>query len=172
MARRSFQPRTPEREKEWVNIPGSTLQLTANGTSVFASGLNLAASSTLVRCRGEMIINRDTGTIVAGDECRIALGLGIVSTDAFAAGAGSLPDPEDQPEYPWLWWQSIPFFFQNATAGEFLGPEGSVRRVIDTKAMRKVKSGQSLVMIAQYVDVTGAPPMNLSMGQVRVLAYE
>ncbi len=103
-----------------------------------------------------------------GDIFALVLGLGIVSTDAFNAGSGSLPDPSAEPEYPWLWWDEIRLEAFVAAGEEALGSTHQ-RIVLDTKAMRKISPGQTLVLVGQITTATGAPVTALDVGGIRVL---
>jgi len=110
-------------------------------------------------------------TTTALDECKIVLALGMISTDAFSLGSTAVPDPAGEPEYPWLWWKSLQMFSPFVIDGTGSDDSGALilRGEMDVKAMRKIKPGQTLTWIAQYVDITGTPSVQLSMGQTRVL---
>ncbi len=156
-------------EKEWNNIPGITLALTAAAT-VSGSAFIPGTSITIMRMLGEyMIVN--TGTIVAADGARVTVGIGVVSADAFAAGAASLPDPDGEPEYPWLYWASHSFRFPKALSATISGDSvsGVIRRPFDIKSMRKMKPGQALVFIVQYADISGNPALTMEIAPTRLL---
>ena len=70
------------------------------------------------------------------------------------AGAGSMPDPSAEPEYPWIWFGETMLYSPNAN---FADPMINQRLEIDSKAMRKFKPGQALTIIAQYVNLVGTP---------------
>jgi len=111
-----------------------------------------------------------TAAPAAGDEMEFCIGIGVVSSDAATVGASAMPDPCDEPEYPWLYWASHPFGF-NGTAVETALASGSVRKHFDIKSMRKIKPSESLVVIGQYADIgsAGEPPMTIVVGGLRVL---
>jgi len=156
--------------KQWDLIPAIVLEETGVATNL-GGGLGFLAPQTILRCRGEVSIQFDE-TAQAGDRAAITFGLGIVSSDAFAAGAGSVPDPGGEPEYPWLWWGSIEIEAIIAasawTGGYGWGPSAG-RLEVDTKAMRKVKPGETLCWVAQTTLATGAPTMIIKLNQTRVL---
>ena len=163
--------RTPSREKSWNSIPSLSIDVTSDSTFQ-ASGLFTAGEAvTCVRQRCEYIMTATETGVVAGDECKIAVGLALVSGDAATAGAASLPDPAEEPEYPWLYWAEHAFFF-TATSGNNGNVAISVRRVVDTKSMRKLKPRQALTWVGQYADLSGTPPMKVSFGQTRLLLLE
>ncbi len=169
MPRRVFATRGKKIDfKEWVAAPGINLTLTADGTSLGGS-VAFAIPATILRCRGEIAIS-PTSAVVNLDAVRITTALGIVSSDAFAAGAGSVPDPQGEPEYPWLYWKDSVFFYTESSAANAVQSiVGAVRFDVDTKAMRKMKPGESLAWVVQYVDITGAPPMTIQIAATRVL---
>ena len=160
--------RGPRRQKIWSGIPGVTLPLTTAGTSV-GGGLAFTAAETILRMLGEYVIVH-TGTITAGDSCTIFVGIGVVSSDAFAdVGASAMPDPGSEPQYPWLYWGEHKFFYPSA--GAPLAADGNllVRQRIDVKSMRKISPRQTLATVIQYSDVAGTPPMQVLFAQTRVL---
>ncbi len=102
------------------------------------------------------------------DEARVTVGIGQFSTDAVALGATAMPDPDDEPGFPWLYQMSHPFFY-NSTSVVDAQAGLSVRRTIDIRSMRKIKPRESIGWVTQYVDVTGAPPLQIVVGKMRVL---
>ena len=118
---------------------------------------------------GEYVI-APTGVISAADRVRIGVGIGIVSSDAFAAGAGSMPDPLGEPDYPWLYWMDHPFYYSTTGAPLQLSTDvEGVRAKFDIRSMRKFKPRESLAFLVQYADSSGTPPMQLLQGNVRCL---
>ncbi len=153
--------------KVWTVLAGISQSMTANAT--FLGGtFNSSVPFTVLRMLGEYIIApTDGGTFVAGDAAGITVGIGVVSTDA--VGAGALPDPASEPEYPWLYWAShVVFLVDNSIASQ-VGLAGSVRANYDIKTMRKVSPRQSLKVSVDYSDLTGTPPLTVVLGQTRVL---
>ncbi len=152
--------------KQWASIPALGTAITGDGT--FQGGsVAFAVPATILRCRGFVQAAFASGVQV-GDDMNINFGLGIVSTDAFAAGAGSMPDPAGEPEYPWLWWQEVFLNSEQVEEPVSWGP-GALRLDVDTKAMRKVKPGESLVWVGEATQSLGAPEVNVDFGRTRVL---
>ncbi len=90
--------------KHWHSIGPVNLALTSTSTAIGGS-LALDGPWTVLRMLGEFLLNFDPeGTIAINDKATITLAVGVVSTDAAAAGAGSVPDPNVEPDYPWLYW--------------------------------------------------------------------
>ncbi len=77
-----------------------------------------------------------------------AIGCGIVSDQAFAAGAASIPGPwTDQDWSGWFVWMPWAFRFEFTTdIGRLIG---SFTQVIDSKAMRKVQPNETVVWMAE-----------------------
>ncbi len=151
--------------KQWTAIPSFSLAISADGTFAVA-GVSFAVPATVLRSRSELIGWLDVSGQTAGDEVKFGIGLGLVSTDAFTLGATALPDPSGEPEFPWLYWYEYHLVTEEATGR---GPGGFFRLAIDTKAMRKVKPGESLVWVVQRVDGGGDLIAHIAFGQTRIL---
>ena len=127
-----------------------------------------------MRLLGNLEVSFDPSiALVANDEVDITVGLGIFSTDAVAVGAGSVPDPAAEPEYPWLLWQVMNLYTPFSTSGVAVAQMayGSASKIwkFDSRVMRKVKPGESLTWVVQYVDILGTPAVRYRMQQNRVL---
>ncbi len=171
---RSFPRTRPGKKidfKQWSSIPGLILSSAAGGL-LQGGSLAFLAPATILRCRGYVQAMFDE-TAQPGDQAVLTYGLGIVSSDAFAAGAASMPDPAGEPEYPWLWWGEIFLESRWATGAGNPQPAGwgpdRMRLDVDTKAMRKVKPGESLMWAIEVVSVAGGPQIEHRIGQTRVL---
>ena len=155
--------------KAWDAIPGALQNLSANGTTAPA-GISFTGPQTILRSRGEILLQMDENTLAA-DNALIAMALGIMSTDAFAAGGASLPDPSGNADYPWLWWQTINLATNFTLAAGSDQVAGMTTRVVqvDSKAMRRVKPNETLSLVFQYVNVSGNPTIQVDAGLIRVL---
>ena len=107
-------------------------------------------------------------TMQVGDTIAFAFGLGIVSTDAFTAGAASFPDPFGDVDYPWLWHGTM-FLRSELAAGVNAWGMSAQRLEVDTKAMRRFKPSESLGWIVESATVAGAPATEVTVGFTRVL---
>ncbi len=168
MPRRVFSGRRPGKKidfKAWTGIPGIALGTAAAGTFQGAS-VAFGASATILRIRGSCLCQFDG--VADNAQQFITFGLGIISSDAFAAGAGSVPDPAGEPEYDWMYWRTVELLrtFVDAAGAEISMVGCQFRFDIDSKAMRKVKPGQSL---AWQFETTSAVATDIIMGQTRVL---
>ena len=154
--------------KQWIAAPGLLETLTTAVTRVSGS-LAFLEPGTILRWRGYFSAFMDESGATAGDRMVITVGIGIFSTDAVTVGENAMPDPADEPEYPWVWWKEFSLHTEVAA-----GPSGgwgiqAQRYDIDSKAMRRIKPGESLVLVFQTTNLVGAPTVNIDVGQLRVL---
>jgi len=144
---------TQRRKKSWLdmNVAASIGEDQSGGDltppTLVAAGASLSLlqffsqpgliESTLLRIRGVLSVPKSTYAPFTGNEI-FAFGIGIVSDSA--AEALAVPNPATATGYDWDGWM---FLRQNATAA--VDPAGEV---VDVKAMRKWKSGDSIVLVA------------------------
>ena len=152
--------------KTWTGIDLANSNITANG-KVVGNGVSFTSQSTLLRTRGFVSASFDA-TQQVGDQMAITFGLAVVSADASAAGAASVPGPSGDIEYPWLWWGAM--FLQSTLASGVNAWGTSAQRLeVDSKAMRRVTSLQTLLWVAEATISSGAPVTSLTFGETRVL---
>ena len=151
---------------QWDAIP-SFRQSSSSETTFVIAGLTFLAPATILRSRCDVLFQFDA-TVQVDDRLTLGVGLGLVSTDAFTFGATAMPDPLGEPEYPWLYWREINIE-QLAVTPDFAGIGFGERFEVDTKAMRKVKPGQTLTWVFQYANGAGSPSATTTFGQTRVL---
>ena len=156
----------PRKTKSWFGIVGSPHSFTTDDTD-FGNGFSVGSTFTIMRMFGEYTISA-TSAPTALDNCRIGVGIGIVSADAFALGETAAPDPSVEFGYPWLYWRDHPMFFA-FTDPDSASASASVRVSYDVKGMRKIRQDQTLAHVIQYQDVVGAPPVTVVMGGTRIL---
>ncbi len=163
--RRSSFAKTIDYE-QWTLLPG--IQIFLNGNATF-SGASVVFNepATILRVRGWWSAHFDS-TMQVGDELDLGIGLAILSTDAFTLGPTAFPDPLGEPEYPWLFWDTLKLDSNRAVGENAYGTTAQWRE-IDTKAMRKVKPGESLVVVLQSAGAAGAPNTVLEQSRMRVL---
>ena len=115
---------------------------TSNG--VFGSGVTpVIPQLTVVRIRGMF-----TALLKTADAANAgftgAVGIGIVSADAFAIGITAIPKPFSDAEWPgWLWHQFFDLTASFALAANTTQPP-SIRIPVETKAMRKLRLNEIL----------------------------
>ncbi len=133
--------------------------VTASSKVIGANSISFAQSQTLTRLRGNVLVSLDGPS--DGDGSVVAVGLILVTTDALAAGAASVPGPSSDADASWIWHAFLPVHVQAAIAGE----EFVARAVIDSKAMRRIKGGnESLVWVIENIVTSGTPAIDVSMG--------
>ena len=141
---RSRVPARSARQTSWVSGPSGNLPISSVGTNLFATGLQATDSGlTLVRSRGELVLQMISAAAGLDGFSRIAAGLCIVSENAFNAGAGSIPDPlVDIAWDGWLWFWTGSLFsvFNKAITDDEGSASSGIRIEIDSKAMRKFKN--------------------------------
>ncbi len=151
----------------WTQIPSLRTSFSAVGTTAISGSLSTSLSATIMRCRSLGFLCMFDATQQVGDEAFITVGLGIVPTDA--VGSATLPDPDAEPGYPWLWWGAFGLRSELAVGINNLGCSVYRSGAIDSKAMRRWKPNQSLVWVAEITSVAGAPVMLFDMPGTRIL---
>jgi len=163
MARHGGFARGTKQRKHWHSITPARVDFATNGTAILGQFSGNVDPFTFLRGLGEILVApTGNGTFAAQDAARLTIGLAIITADAAALGLTAVPDPDDEPDYDWLWWYSTTVQFEGSAdaPGQEIALTNRIR--LETKAMRKVKPQMAVVMIGQYVDVNGAPPMSVS----------
>ena len=153
--------------KHWHLLGDVTFNFTANATAILGS-FSAAGNEpyTVLRLIGELVCVAGAAGVTAADKAVIAVGVGIVTSDALAVGASAMPDPGGEPDFDWLWWYQAQMMYPVAAQVGGAGEQARIR--IESKAMRKVSPRQSVVLLAQYIDITGTPPVSV-LGSARFL---
>ena len=163
MARRRVAGQRVLDMKQWRGLPAHSSGV-ASITTVLMASLGFTEPSTILRIRGDfraMLDGASDGTVQ-----QFAFGIGVVSTDAATLGATAMPDPFGEPEYPWLFYHSANLV-ASILGGALIEPALAQAFVtIDSKAMRRVKPGQSLVSVLQTLLTSNT---TIDHGLVRVL---
>ena len=145
------------KERTWARVGFGPTDL-ANGASLAID--MLADYTTAVgRTVGDITVARIIGRLVVQNQSvgadltiggRVAAGIIIVSDQAFAAGVGSMPDPDNaQLAADWLWVDELPILVAPAeSAGLYLAVD------FDVRGMRKMAGyNKRLVFITTGVTV-------------------
>ncbi len=153
-------------QKQWASLGGVSASMVGNGISIGVP-LSQGVPLTVMRMIGEYAATFDTAP-VAQDQCTITVGIGVVSTDAATLGTTAMPDPFDEVDFPWLYWNSHVLFAADTSLVS--GSEAASFRVAyDIRSMRKLKPRESLIMVAQYTNGAVDPPVQFQSAQSRVL---
>ncbi len=131
-----------------------------------AVGLQASFANTILRSRGTVFCELDATAV--NERVIVMHGLILVSENAFQAGAASVPHPFTDTDDDWIWTGQTVVSSGEETAVN----ENSLfdRVEVDSKAMRKVKSGEVYVFvseIAQSQDQGGS--VNI-IGAIRMLS--
>ena len=139
---------------------GGGQTIAAAGKTVWGTGKILALDSnvTLTRIRGMYTMWLDLVT-AAGDGLFGAIGIGIVSSDAFGVGSSAMPGPFTDPAWPgWMWHQ---FFHIRGVAVQSQGADvarnvsADFRIDIDSKAQRIFKINETFFGMTEVGSETG-----------------
>jgi len=156
-----FRNRSSSRRRTaWEIGPRTTAvqSLVAAGASVAVTGAQaLTDGLTIVRIRGELVLNLSAATSAGDGFVDAAAGLCIINENASGIGITAIPTPlTDLAWDGWMWHQAF---------GEITSQETtplnrdfySLRIPVDTKAMRKFDESDVLVMVVELgTEVGGA----------------
>ncbi len=127
----------------------------ATGTPVVVSQAAVVAGSTGF-VDEEVTVTRVLGHVMAGIRVAtanaavtIAIGCAIVRLEALAAGVASLPSPEDDPDYEWLYYNVFPLANPVGTGIHDGWPGASLVMPFDVRGQRIVRRGMTFVWLAE-----------------------
>ncbi len=148
----------------WTGITGVSF---AQGAGSVAAQL-LAAQhlpETLLRIRGEWVSNFSAGL---SDGVGVAVSAGIIQVPE-GTGTTVLWSPATDADAPWIWWDTFNLMYDEAVT-DVIASQATLsgRRVIDSKAMRKIRNTE-LQLVVENTTVIGAATTNTVLGG-RVLA--
>ncbi len=157
MANRSTGRRT---DYDWTGGVFSTTEA-SSGSSVGAI-VTIGIPGTLTRIRGNVLVSIDGP--VDNDKVMAAAGLILVTEEQLAVGTSAIPNPADinDLDADWIWHQWMPMLSQAVVASQM--DETYFRAVIDSKAMRRVKPTQTLVMRFGNIAQAGTPGLDYMSG--------
>ena len=150
MARQHRRPSGVKRQVTWVGPADQGFVAVATGAKVILASFDPVSfgmdKPTVIRTRGQVAVRPEITT--ADLDLVGAIGLGIVSDEAFAAGVAAIPGPFDSADWDgWFVWQSFSYNY------EFIDGTGFNFSVwnfeVDSKAMRKVSDGETMVVVIE-----------------------
>ena len=163
MARRSGlivparQSSKTSRRPSWAGGPIGAVGMTATGTAIYATGSQSVVDNvTIIRTRGLLEIRLESAATL-GDGFRGAVGICVVTENAFNAGIGSIPTPiVDVAWDGWLWYSHFALFNVTGTIADGVNAVTASQRIwIDSKAMRKTRVTDVAVAVIAALE-TGA----------------
>ena len=147
------------------------MTVAAAGSSLWSVGaLATVNGLTIARIRGEFVHNITLATSVGDGFESFAVGIRIVSAEAFSVGITAIPSPlVDSDDDGWMWIFMGGHLTSRETTEVNRGPIGAQRIPIDTKAMRKLKEGHLVVGLVEYGTESGTSSVRFS-AETRMLA--
>ena len=144
---RGFRNRSQSRRRtEWFQGVGGVTVVTSSTSQAQLLGAGVITTfgeETLGRTRGLFEAQVVGAPASDGDGYFGAVGIGVVSSPAYTAGIGSVPTPVTEMGWDgWLWHHF--FSVHTSVAAEAAGPGRHHRVEIDSKAMRKVQTDQTI----------------------------
>ncbi len=116
------------------------------GDAALAS-LNLVAFEapfTIMRIRGQLLAQLNAAAV--NERVVLAVGIIVITEEQSSTGVTAIPNPQTDMDADWIW-----HGFLTVTSGQeaAIVNEGLIDRLeIDSKAMRRVKPGMSLALVA------------------------
>ena len=144
--RRRFSNNSNRRKTDWVGWPDAAQSAITGNTNTLFSSAVFAAPTTIVRTRG--IITVGVQSTAADLEITGAFGCAIVSEEAAAAGAASIPGPWTQNDWDG-WFVLQPFSLILEITTDIGVQQIMSEYVIDSKGMRKAEDGDRLVCMVE-----------------------
>jgi len=167
VANRRFAQRSRKRVTSWhgggvdiANIVTGTIQFQ---TIVSEATMETFPTPTIVRIRGSLsLLTDDSSTPGAFGFVNV----GLIVVTAAALAASGVPAPLTDIGNDWIWWECFTF---GASAADVIGEEITIdRKIVDSKAMRKVGLNEVLVLVAELNNSESVMVANLQ-GALRVL---
>ena len=159
--RRGYSLRSPSRRRSthWGFGPGDNAvnAITGDGVTFLGSGIILSTETqaTIVRLRGSLVAYL-TATSAANDGFHCAIGVGLVSDEAFAVGVASIPGPLTEADNEiWMYHRFFDIHSPTATLAS-ADVSQSVAFEVDSKAMRKWDDDKTLVAMLEVEEASVA----------------
>ena len=131
---------------EWTGPALQSYVNVATTGATIVSSVAFEEPATVIRTRGRVSVAPQT--FGADLEITGAIGMGIVTQEAFAAGVAAVPEPWTDADWGgWFVWRSFGYKFELVDATGTLQVDWGFE--VDSKAMRKVSSNEVLVVVAE-----------------------
>jgi len=110
------------------------------------ASLTLAEKATVVRVRGQVSVQPQA--VTADLNIVGAIGMGVVTEEAFNAGITAIPEPFSDADWGgWLMWRSFSYALEVVSEIGTYFPDWDFE--VDSKAMRKVDINEVVVIVAE-----------------------
>ena len=155
---------SPRRRKGWEEGPGGVALTTVAATSSAFLGagiLWLADGITIIRIRGRFAAFLGNAAAI-GDGYQGAVGLALVTEQAFTAGIGSVPIPIAERDWDgWMYHMQFGVHSQTIQSSTVDGGASSaIDFVVDSKAMRKTGTQEVLMAVVEVTEI-GTATVNM-----------
>jgi len=128
----------------WSNFGDVSLGQGVGGSGTFGLvASNVIAPQTLTRVRGQIGVTLDAAA--ADESAMILCGLMALNTDAFVGGGAPEIFTGGDDEASWIWQGAL--YVSSGAEAAVVGDQLSDSLAVDSKAMRKLKPGQSIVFV-------------------------
>ncbi len=124
----------------------------------------MATAGTIMRCRGNILATLDVGA--ASDKAVIGMGLIVATESQVTAGTTAIPSPLTDLDEKWIWHSFGCLQNESGAQGDELGTQQ--RFEVDSKAMRRFKQTESLLLVFDVVVLAGSPTVDV-VGGIRAL---
>ena len=148
--------RGPTRDTFWISaglvgaqvVAANTIVMITIATNAQLAAIEDALNATIVRTRGWLHLTADAA--VTAETQMLYFGIKLVNENARAIGVTAVPDPFAFPDSDWFVWEHL------AGAGSLTDSQGQVGfgKQIDSKAMRKINGGDSLIAVATNLNTS------------------
>ena len=147
MARpRGFVRTGQRRLTQWIGPALQGYIAVATGGATVIASVPFLEKATIARTRGNVSIKPEA--VASDTELIGAVGFGVVSSEALAAGVASIPEPFTDADWSgWFVWRSFSYDFEFSDASGLNYPDWNFE--VDSKAMRKVGPNESAVIVAE-----------------------
>ena len=156
--------RRPRRKTAWGVGPDTIADVfSSTSTQTWDTGIALAneEQATIVRIHGFVQLFL-TASDAAASGFAVAMGFGIVTAEAFAAGVASMPSPLTDANWDgWMWHKFVQVRSIAAAAADFNGLASVQNIDIDVKAMRILQSDNTLFGATEVVE-TGTATLQVN----------
>jgi len=164
MARRSGHAKKID-TVHWTGISVSALALAAAGTAGVTAAPAQHLPETLMRIRGEWCGWLDG---LQGSSNGASITAGLIQVPE-GTGSTVLWSPDTDADAPWIWWDTATVVNEEfVTDVTWATQVDSVRRVVDSKAMRRMRNTE-LQFVVENISFGGTPAINCTLG-ARVLS--
>ena len=160
------------RNRSWADsrFLAATLAINAEVHTNLLANAPTVDTLTAVRIVGDLIVEFDPTSTHSDQLNLVEVGIGVTSTEAFAAGSASLPSVASETEYPprgWLYLDGTTCMNTIDATNQAIQMRPA-RFQFDVRAMRKIDKGILFMSIASRLGKGGGVTTLIS-GRVRVL---